>query len=418
MKYGLLLHNYGKSAKRMAGFNIGDPIQTVALEKIYKEMNILEENIVRIDLSELAVYKGEYVVLPMLGVAIGAGFAPLPLSPFILPVFISAHFVVSELSQEAIEYLKMYAPIGCRDEYSLNTMRKYGIPAFLSGCITAVWEKRKLNIMPKKVYIVDVPQSVEEYIPDILKKDAIRKSHLLPLEKEVMTHEIAEELYEQSKICLKEYEQNAKLVISSRLHALVPCMAMGIPVIGVFENLSYRFSWLDKYIPLYVEENFLDIDWNPDIVEYEEEKQEIKGLFINYIHEVYKKYQVSYRVSEFYEKRKRSIYGNRYRDAIERISVKKEIFDYIIWGCGLIGDNVYDIMKKKYPCANLKVAVDEYAEGKWHEVSIIKSGNLEEYPECFVILASYSGKKQGYEVMKKLGRKEFQDFIYVGTING
>ena len=40
-------------------------------------------------------------------------------------------------------------------------------------------------------------------------------------------------------------------MISGGMHALVPCMAMGIPVIAAFDNLSYRF-FLAFNISLYI----------------------------------------------------------------------------------------------------------------------------------------------------------------------
>lgn len=417
MKLGLILHNYGENVVKASGYNIGDPIQSIALQQLYHEMNVPNDDIIKINLNEIASYEGDYVLLPMLGIAIGSEFSPLPLSPKIIPLFISSHFIASELSPEAVNYLKTYEPIGCRDEYSLNTMRKYGISAFLSGCITTIFNRRS-KVNPENIYLVDIPKSLDNYLPSNIKKHAIRKTHLLPLKNDVMTTDIAERLFMLSEERLNEYKQSAKLVISSRMHALVPCMAMGIPVIAAFENISNRFSWLDKYIHLYTEDEFKSIDWNPLPIEYENTKIDLKNLFINSIKQAYHKYNQIYSISNFYENRKKALYGNRYISVLKNIHKSEEKFDYIIWGCGLIGNNVYEIMKKLYPNARLKVAIDEYIEGYWHGVEIIKSDNLVKYPECLVILATYSGKVQGYKTMKRLGKEEFKDYIYLGTING
>lgn len=418
MKLGIILHNYGNLSTQAAGFNIGDPIQSIMLERLYNEMGVNENEIKRLNLCDLSTYNGEYILLPMLSVAIGVGFTPLPLSPKIIPLFISAHFVISELNYEQITYLRNYAPIGCRDEYSLNTMRRYNIPAYLTGCITVLFPKRAASINAKDIYIIDEPKALKKFLPEHIRKNAIYETHLLPLDGTSMTEKEAERLYRLSKERLEIYKKRAGLVISSRMHALVPCMAMGIPVIAVFDNLSYRFSWLDKYIPLYTETDFQYINWNPEPVAYEDRKKIIKNILINAIKESKSKYESICELSDFYENRQRALYGNKYHCAIKKAHLVSDKFNYIIWGCGLIGNSAYQIMQDLYPHAKLIVAVDEYVEGQWHGVDIIKSEQLVNYPECFIILATYSGKKQGLAAMKKLGKEEFQDFIDLGTING
>lgn len=418
MKYGIVLHNFGDRAVKEGSLNIGDPIQSIALEQIYKENGISKDDILKINLCELETYEGEYVLLPMLGVAIGINFTHLPLSPKIIPVFISAHFASSELTADAIDYLKLYSPIGCRDEFSLQTMRRYGIPAYISGCITVTFDKREQYIKGDKIFLIDIPKSLIPHLPSEIYKNAFTDTHLLPLPDKIMTRDEAENLYQLSSKRLQLYKNQAKLVISSRMHALVPCMAMGIPVIAVFENISQRFSWLDKYIKLYSEDEFSTIDWNPESIDFEKTKNTVKSLIFEVIQSSYKKYRLMYEVSHFYEDRKRALYGNRYYKILQSLEFPNDNFDYIIWGCGLIGNNVYRIMRDLYPNARLKVAVDEYVEGDWHGVKVIRSKDLEKYPDCFVILSTYSGKECGFNVMEKLGRKEYKDFIYLGTING
>lgn len=40
----------------------------------------------------------------------------------------------------------------------------------------------------------------------------------------------------------KEYRRQATLIITSRVHVALPCMAMGIPVIFAKNEYSYRFE--------------------------------------------------------------------------------------------------------------------------------------------------------------------------------
>ena len=61
----------------------------------------------------------------------------MPLNPNIRPIFISVHINhLNMLTPETIEYLKKYAPIGCRDWNTVHLLHAAGIPAFFSGCIT------------------------------------------------------------------------------------------------------------------------------------------------------------------------------------------------------------------------------------------------------------------------------------------
>lgn len=421
MKYGIIQYNYGDATqKNFSNYNIGDPIQGIAVYEFYKSIGILDSEIRYIPLCDLSVYcSDEYVLLPIIGVAAGIQFGVFPFPERIIPLFISTHIAKNELNSTEIEYLRQYAPIGCRDEYSLNVMRKYRIPAYLSGCITVLFPKRTTTHKQTHVFLVDIPNSLKEFIPKSILANSEEISHMFPLPEKEMTNDDAAKYYHQANQLLQRYNENASLVVSSRMHALVPCMAMGIPVIGVFENISYRFSWLDKYIKLYSSQDFDQIDWNPAPVEYEEQKARIQRLFAEELTARFEEYSRYYSLSEFYENRQRANYGNYYSDKIKSISSHRTgNFDYIIWGCGLAGTVVYELMKSEYPQSRLICACDSYVTGKWKGVNIIKPEELKNYKNALVLLATYSGKKAGYQLFSKLNYKENIDFIYVGTKNG
>lgn len=419
MKFGIIIHSYGNRGENSVGYNAGDAIQSMAFEQIYRMADIPESEIVEIGLDELEKYDGEYLILPMYSMAIGIGFAPLPLSPKIIPVFISSHFAVQELSELQVKYLQTYQPIGCRDEFSLSTMHKYGIQAYLSGCGTIIFPKRSRKPDVPKALFIDTPQELERFIPSEISKRAQYISHMLPLQKKVMTKQDAQEYYVKTEQLLQYYADEATLVVSSRMHALVPCMAMGIPVIGAFDNISYRFSWLDKFIPLYGAEDFDKINWTPEPVEYEDIKQQVQQLFADQILAAYYKYKSMYELSDFYENRNKAVYANRYKNLINTAhSYLPEKFSYRIWGCGLIGNTAYDIMQHEFPQAKFLGAIDSFVQGVWHEQQIIAPQQIDQTADEFIILASYSGKDTGYEWMNRLGKKENKDFLYIATPNG
>lgn len=419
MKYGKIVYNYGEAALRSAGYNLGDAIQTMALEYIYQHMGINEKDVLEIDICDINTYDGEYVLLPMYSLGIGIGFAKLPLPPRIIPLFISAHFAKDNFSQEEVAYLKQYEPIGCRDEFSLQNMRRHGIQAYLSGCITTVFPKRQVSPGCEKIFLVDTPDSLDQYIPKDILTHAEKFTHMVPIPKRSMAPADGKLNYQKSKEIYEKYRNEAGLVVSSRLHALVPCMAMGIPVIGAFENISYRFSWLDKFIHLYSWREFPDIDWRPQPVLYEDVKAKLLDFFCTQIQKAYASYADIYEISGFYEDRERALYANYYTDKVRSLHpYMPEEFEYLIWGGGLIGTSVFEIMKKEFPKAKLVAVVDNYLEGTWHGYKIIKPEALGNYRDKFIFLATYSGRNECFSKMKELQLEEDKNFIYVATQNG
>ena len=217
MKYANVLFN-GKYFN-----NLGDNMQIIALDYVYKKMGVPENEIVYIDYHELSSYNGEYVILPITMPMVDYcenGIAGR-FSSHIIPVFISLCIVKDKLSNQEIEYLKKYEPIGCRDEITMNTLRKYGIHSYIHGCITAIMPKRTKEQAQNatKVFMVDVNSAFYPYIPEKILNSSEKRSHyrngyLISAKKEA---------YDQ----YMEYINEAKLVITSLLHCASPCLGGG-----------------------------------------------------------------------------------------------------------------------------------------------------------------------------------------------
>ena len=420
MKFAKLRMELGKSAYGTAaiGQNLGDEMMILALEHIYRAMGVPESEIVSVDFCDLSHYSGEYVLLPILGLPpITTALGLHSLSPKIIPVFISTQIncYIQDVSKNMLMTLRSYAPIGCRDENTLQKLRQACIPAYLAGCVTMVFPKRERAPKPGKVFLVDIPDSLRLFLPKEIAETGVELSHLQPITS-------PEEYEETTRRFLTRYRDEASLVISSRLHALAPCIAMGIPVIAAVENCSHRFSFIDKYIPIYTPSRFGEIDWDPKPVEFETEKRQILELFCSQIRKAYETYHLPYTVSEFYENRTRSVYGSRYMELVQALKSSphplREDFSYLIWGCGLIGESTLEAVGQVFPKARLHAAVDTFVTGTWHGREIIKPERIAEYPEDFVFLAGYSLREAGYKKMRELGREEGKDFLYLGTCNG
>ena len=165
---------------RKGRITIGDDVQLLAIENLYKYMGIDYNNVVRIPFNELATYDGDYVVLPVSFplYAYSHDTAITQWSDKIIPVFLGYAILTDELDEGEISYLKRFEPIGCRDKFSLDVLRKYNINAYLNGCMTATFPLRPENGNYKKVYCVDVSEKLKDVIPEDIKKDAIFTEHV------------------------------------------------------------------------------------------------------------------------------------------------------------------------------------------------------------------------------------------------
>ncbi|MBP3196592.1 MAG: polysaccharide pyruvyl transferase family protein [Butyrivibrio sp.] len=263
MKYGRLVYN-DLDSDITSYTNVGDWCQTFAVDRIYEKIGVPKEDIVDINRSEIGTYKGEKVL-----VIIQADCRQLekkdffPVSRDVVPVYLGVHRTQKKHILEGID--KNSEIIGCRDEASYEMFKELGYDAFISGCLTTTLPKRKEGNY-SEVYLVDCPSEVEQYVPK---------------EYEGHVHKFTHEIFnranpeQDSRKYYEEYRDNARLVVTSRLHCAVPCMAMGIPVILVRKYFDDRYAWLEKFIKPYLPEEFSDINWNVSPVDLEEHKEKL-----------------------------------------------------------------------------------------------------------------------------------------------
>ncbi|MEA4934997.1 MAG: hypothetical protein VB071_15655, partial [Lawsonibacter sp.] len=117
MKYGVLYFKYSEFVPylrdRKPYYNIGDNIQSFAVEQLYQSMGIPPEQILYISDDELETYCGEYVIICL---NIYGGLKPsLKFSDHIIPVFMGYNCPYY-LDDDTRKVLMKHQPIGCRDE--------------------------------------------------------------------------------------------------------------------------------------------------------------------------------------------------------------------------------------------------------------------------------------------------------------
>ena len=217
---------------------------------------------------------------------------------------------------------------------------------------------------------------------------------------------------------IKRYRDEAKLVITSRLHCLSPCLAMGIPVIGLFSNITPRMGWIDKLIPLYTIDDMDIIDWNGKVIHFEDVKDRLIDNYIRRIQDTYNKYNDVLSISTFFENRKKTVYGNYYYKMIKKLPYgAKENFSYIIWGCGQIGLQTIQVMNECFPHSQLIGAIDSYTSDRvFSGLKIEKPENIKEkYMDIFCIITTYSGEAYIKKFFENIGKK---NYLSLASVNG
>lgn len=276
--------------------NIGDYIQSLASEQFFEHIDCLVER------EHLDSFKSEIPTKVIMNGWFMFNPQNWPPSKDIEPLFISFHIVPSVaekmLTNEGIEYLKKYEPIGCRDLNTVKILKEKGIKAYFSGCLTLTLGKKYFqNQKDDSVIFVDPYYetirnsfgkfslslillnffygvfhlkmikklwNVLEYekrcgrfekyfnkLNQFLNCSSFYKTYSKNFEDEILfnakyyTHSVKQsdfnsekEKFEYAKFLLYEYAK-AKYVVTSRIHCALPCVGINTPVIFVTsENLE------------------------------------------------------------------------------------------------------------------------------------------------------------------------------------
>jgi hypothetical protein len=396
MKYGYLFYRKPlRSEKKERPMNMGDPIQSLAAINLFREMGIPEEDIIPVDRYDTAIYDGDEVIL---SVNCADNFeyrcyptAYFPFSPKIKPLMVSFH-LDRKVREDELIFFKKYGPVGCRDEYTLNFMRELGVEAYLFGCLTITFSRRKETEHQNKVFLVDCPSALVEYIPKDLHIGAITLSNILKVKSKSNDNRITKE--EAESYHKKAYEQlwrlrdEAKLVVTSKLHVATPCLAMGIPVILAKENnFDIRFGFIDKFLPLYIKEHYHEINWSPVPQNIEKEKALVKECFFSSVRAAAARSRVS-AMYESIDRTNKLSYGMDIALSMIPLPENGE-FQYAIWGVCLHATFIlYDDILKNFPKAVLVNMIDTNASGKILDVDIIHPDNINELNEDVIIFVT------------------------------
>lgn len=273
MKYGLLKYWEGET-------NIGDYVQSLAAKQFLP----------RIDKY---VYRDQlHNVKEELNLIMNGWFMHetqnWPPSASLIPKFVSFHIsdhVADFLtSPKCIEYYKKNEPIGCRDYHTQKILENKGVKTYFSGCLTLTLKKEDYTLNestgvifsdilqhkddaeqrsllwklkhPHKIIIngiknycksVKASNIRKKTIDKLIPKDIIAKATLVSNQNTKIKGQDAK--FNEAEQLLKTYA-NAELVVTSRIHVALPCLAFETPVIFIqpnravsrFEGISNLFN--------------------------------------------------------------------------------------------------------------------------------------------------------------------------------
>ena len=237
MKHGLL--------SVPGSVNVGDAVQTGLVRDMYEERGI--KDYVRIQSGNTSGYRGEKMLLPLNswnkydGPRDTKWFAQ---SPDIDYLYLGFHLQGDLRTFGKNVKLKSDYPIGCRDVPTRDFLRSLGYNAYFSGCISMTLPKRPEGDY-RLVYVID--DDARKGLPFCDPVD-LRPITSLCLPKDA-PWEKCEELARERIALLRD---TAKLVITSRLHVYLPCVAMGIPVLFT-RPIIPRTSLVEIFTPATVD---------------------------------------------------------------------------------------------------------------------------------------------------------------------
>lgn len=257
--------------------NIGDDVQALAAAQ-----HLPKPASAFIDRDRIDAWTGDGPAAVIMNGWFSSGDTAWPPAALIRPIFVGFH--VTERFKPAVRahaaYLKRFEPIGVRDRATEMFLTSLGVASETTFCLTLTFPRRSSAPREGKVFLVDAE---EVFVPKSLRKGAVKVTHLMPPLDYRVTLPAARQLIDL-------YREDARLVVTTRLHAALPCMAMGIPVVflgdpkdtrtsivrdvgGVIHDLRLHRKSLARGVLGRV---FDAIDWSPQPVDLEAHKAVLK----------------------------------------------------------------------------------------------------------------------------------------------
>jgi hypothetical protein len=159
--------------------------------------------------------------------------------------YVGVHIIPNLRNPQTVKTMMGCGIIGCRDSGTLNFLAANGVPTHLTYCVTLTFPRYSGN--REGIYCIDVSEEIKENVYRI-GYDPQFDTHDCPeLSLDEVNNDVIMEQYRKAYTLLMKYRK-AELVITSRLHVTLPCIAFGTPVIymGVPGKVDDRITILDQ----------------------------------------------------------------------------------------------------------------------------------------------------------------------------
>lgn len=393
--------------------NYGDHYQSIIVQDIYRSMGISKDELYLLDFNALYTYDGEEIILP---INFMYEREVHKFSSKITPIFFGFTFSQQTITPEDQAYFLKYAPIGCRDEGIYQVLQNHGIPAYIQGCITMTSEKRSKVPENGKVYIVDVPAFALEVIPQHLKEHAVIRSNVVfDYIDRIRSTKTLEDLTREMYLDVRE---NASLVITSRLHLASPCIAMGIPVVVIRDHIDIRWSWIDKFIPIYNATTVDKINWDPVSLDVENVKTLLQENMVKTLEYTYQSCALKENLTAFYEDRSRIEYekdllGNELIEFVQKNFKKSDSVQYSVWGANKIAEKFCVFLEEQFPNFSYTACYDTYRTIEFRGITSRKPQEMSIEREEFVFVTSFNMYDFATEFFSEI-KKEPSSYYIIG----
>ena len=297
--------------------NIGDYIQTKAVLDLvgFNNIKILDrENLDKYNDNVIqTIINGWFMESP----------ENWPPSEKIKPLFISFHLnpsIKTELlKEESIKYFKSHEPVGCRDIYTRDILLEKGINAYYSSCITTTIDRNNYLKSKTQADGIIVIGAFDRLKPTLDYKSSVKlllSIFKYPFKKIDYTLKLSKfnRHLKNQNFKIKRYSQlntrpikshneglnlasemlekiaESEVMITSRIHAALPALAMGLKVIFIDQGLDHinhkhRLSGLKNYFTCVNLKDFfmINLDNIPVTDKHKVYTQKIKDTINNFL---------------------------------------------------------------------------------------------------------------------------------------
>ena len=408
--------------------NIGDYLQFMAISNLYKRMRVPAEDIYYIGQKDTIDYRGEEILLPINNsIHLFLQDGKIAISPHITPVFLGVVITTANRDYDIDAFLQdkhnhdyflSHSPVGCRDEATYAYFMKYDIPAYINGCLTATFPKAE-KLSGESIIFADAPKNLLKWVPNnILDANILFTTQQFQFNEEAIKD--YHKIFDFVRAKYEYYMQNARLIITSRLHVALPCAAFGIPVVLAKDIVDTRFSFIEQYLPIYCREQYKDIDWNPKAPNFEAIKEQMTSLAISRIEAAMSIAKNGRALTAAFKTRnKQNQYHNSYASihktgyrfdeyAKKHWALKKGAIQYALWGVS--ADTVEywrNHVESQYPNAQLTAVFDRYKHGKQlGGITLINPDAVADMPDICIVVCAVSAVEDALKLFKRLNIRD------------